>query len=420
MSQLNLDKSMWNKVHVNIKESEKVVRPSLTYGQDAWRRLRKNKLAVIGLFVVVIFCLISAILPSFYPYSFSDQNLQFNNTPPKLELFKVDEENYVYVTNDYKVIDTTGEGELISPGTLVKDDKANRTYEYEVNGHVVAVDYSANLENVKEYKALQKKAKKDPTINLAKERRAIDAKPTFQLFVDGEELQIEKTVRNQTYMWGSDTLGRDLFIRVIYGARISLLIGFVAAFVNLIIGVIYGGISGYLGGKVDNIMMRIVDIISTIPMILYVILLMVAMGPGLNTIIIAISITYWVNMARIVRGQVLQLKEQEYVLAAKSLGASLPRIMFKHLIPNAMGPIMVALTMQIPNAIFNEAFLSFIGLGVSAPEASWGTLCQDALSGLYTYPYQLFYPALAISITLISFNLLGDGLRDALDPKLRK
>ncbi|PKM50927.1 MAG: ABC transporter permease [Firmicutes bacterium HGW-Firmicutes-7] len=420
MDQLNIDKNMWNKVQASQSEAEKVIRPSLTYAQDAWRRLRKNKLAVFGLLIVVLFCLIAAILPSFYPYSFSDQELTFNNTPPKLEIFKIDEENYVYVNKDYKIINTTGEGELLSAGILVNDDKANRTYEYDVNGHIVAVDYSVNLENVQEYKELQKNAKKDPSINLAKERRAIDKKPTFQLFVDGKEMQIEKTIRNKTYIWGSDTLGRDLFIRVVYGARISLLIGFVAAFVNLIIGVIYGGISGYLGGKVDNAMMRIVDIISTIPMILYVILLMVVMGPGLNTIIIAISITYWVNMARIVRGQVLQLKEQEYVLAAKSLGASLPRIMFKHLIPNAMGPIMVALTMQIPNAIFNEAFLSFIGLGVSAPQASWGTLCQDALSGLYTYPYQLFYPALAISITLISFNLLGDGLRDALDPKLRK
>jgi len=183
---------------------------------------------------------------------------------------------------------------------------------------------------------------------------------------------------------------------------------------------LYGGISGYVGGQLDNIMMRGVDIVSTIPMMLYVILLMVVIGPGLKTIMIVMGLVFWLGMARIVRGQALSLKEQEFILAAKTVGASTWRILVRHLIPNAMGPIIVALTMMIPNAIFTEAFLSFVGLGVPAPLASWGTLANDALGGLRSFPYLLFYPSAAICITMLAFNFLGDGLRDALDPRLRK
>jgi oligopeptide transport system permease protein len=206
-----------------------------------------------------------------------------------------------------------------------------------------------------------------------------------------------------------------------YGARISLLVAFIATIVNLFIGVVYGSIAGYEGGRVDNIMMRIVDIINSIPLVLYVILLMVWFrGGGLTNIIIALSSVYWVSMARLVRGQMLSLKEQEFVLAARVMGVSKSKIIFRHLIPNAMGPIIVSIAMMIPSAVFTESFLSFIGLGVSAPMASWGTLANNALSGLTTYPYQLFFPALAIAFTMLAFNFIGDGLRDALDPRLRK
>jgi len=168
--------------------------------------------------------------------------------------------------------------------------------------------------------------------------------------------------------------------------------------------------------------MRIVDIINSVPLVLYIILLMVMVDSqgGLGTIILAIGTVYWVGMARLVRGQILALKEQEFILAARALGVSRTKIIFKHLIPNAMGPIIVSMTMMIPSAIFTESFLSFIGLGVSAPMASWGTLANNALSGILTYPYQLFFPAFAIALTMLAFNFLGDGLRDALDPRLRK
>ena len=198
------------------------------------------------------------------------------------------------------------------------------------------------------------------------------------------------------------------------------LVGVVAALVNLIVGVLYGGIAGYFGGAVDNIMMRIVDTISSIPMMLYVILIMVVLGSGLHSIILAMGLTYWVGMVRIVRSQVLTMREQEFVSAAVLLGVPTRKILVRHLIPNAMGPIMVALTMQIPSAMFTEAFLSFIGLGVSKPQASWGALANAALPSLYTSPYQLFYPALIMSITILALNLFSDGLRDSLDPRLRK
>ncbi|MEI3611260.1 ABC transporter permease [Pseudogracilibacillus sp. SO30301A] len=222
------------------------------------------------------------------------------------------------------------------------------------------------------------------------------------------------------HWFGTDNLGRDLFARTWYGAKISLFIGLSAAFIDLIIGIIWGSVSGYLGGRVDEYMMRIADILSGVPYLLVVILLMVIMPQGLWTLIIAMTITGWINMARIVRGEVMRLKTSEYVMASKSLGASSFRIMAKHLIPNTMGPILVTLTLTVPTAIFTEAFLSFLGLGVPAPLASWGTMASDALQALRYYPFQLFFPAFFISLTMLAFNIVGDGLRDALDPKDRR
>lgn len=222
------------------------------------------------------------------------------------------------------------------------------------------------------------------------------------------------------HLFGTDDLGRDVFTRVWFGARISISIGLAAALIDLFIGVVYGGIAGYRGGRTDNIMMRFADILSGIPYLLLVILMMVVLGNNIGTMILAMCITGWINMARIVRGQVLSLKSQEYVLAAKTLGASTTRIMGKHLIPNSMAPILVTMTLTIPNAIFTESFLSYLGLGLSAPIASWGTMASEGLPALRYYPWRLFFPAIFISLTIFAFNVVGDGLRDALDPRLRK
>lgn len=298
---------MFKPVAKDLEGAEAIVRPSVTYWQDAWRRLKQNRLAMVGLWVIVIITLIAVFGPMLSPYSYSDQSLFDQN---------------MYISKEHWL--------------------------------------------------------------------------------------------------GTDDLGRDLLTRIMYGARISLTVGFVASFINLTVGVVYGGISGYYGGHIDNIMMRIVEILSGIPLLLYVILLMVVLKPGLQNILIALGLVYWLGMARIVRGQILSLKEQDYVLAARTIGADNARIIYKHLIPNAMGPIIVTATLNIPQAIFTEAFLSFIGLGVNAPMASWGVLANDALPSFRAYPWQLFFPAIAISITMLAFNFLGDGLRDALDPKQRK
>ena len=228
------------------------------------------------------------------------------------------------------------------------------------------------------------------------------------------------------HWFGTDELGRDMFARTWYGARISLTIGVVAALIDLAIGVTVGGIAGYMAGRgkrgdrIDTIIMRVIEVLYGLPYLLVVILLMVVMEPGMLTIIIALSATGWTGMARLVRGQILQLKNQEFILAAQVLGAKFTRILLKHLIPNTIGVIIVNLTFTIPSAIFAESFLSFLGLGVQAPVASWGTMTNDGLGVILTGDWwRLFFPALMISLTMFAFNVFGDGLQDALDPRLR-
>ena len=225
---------------------------------------------------------------------------------------------------------------------------------------------------------------------------------------------------SKAHWFGTDALGRDLYVRVLYGARISLSIGVVAALVNMIIGVLYGGIAGFCGGLVDNVLMRIVDILIALPSLLYTILLMMLLGTNIRSILIALCLSSWVGTARITRSQGVTLKHQEYALAGRLAGASSFEILLRHLLPNAMGPIIVSVMFLIPSAIFSEAFLSFLGIGIQKPMASWGSLANDAIGTLVSSPYQMFFPIAAISLTMFSLNFIGDGLRDALDPKLKK
>lgn len=305
---INVDKQLFEPLIVDVNKGQDIVRPSETYWQDAWRRLKSNKVAIAALIVLLLLILLAIFGPLLSKFDFRKNDMSMLDSPP-----------------------------------------------------------------------------------------------------------------SSKHWFGTDTLGRDLYVRVLFGTRISLSVGIVSALINLVIGIIYGGVSGYYGGYIDNIMMRIVDVIYSIPIMLYVILLMVVLGGGsLANIFIALGISFWSGMARMVRGQVLTLKQQEFILAAKALGANGNRALFRHLIPNCMGPIIVTMTMSIPTAIFSEAFLSYVGLGVSAPMASLGVLCNDAVRTYRTYPFQLFFPSIFLCIIMVTFNLFGDGLRDALDPKMRK
>lgn len=237
---------------------------------------------------------------------------------------------------------------------------------------------------------------------------------------DEQNIAMKNAMPSAQHWFGTDKMGRDIFVRILFGARISLSVGFMAAIINLLIGAVYGGIAGYAGGKTDLVMMRIVDIVYSVPSMLYIVLIMLIFGASVLSIMLGISITCWIDMARIVRSEVKSLKEQEFTMAAFVLGASTPRIIFKHLLINAMGPIIVTITLMVPQAIFTEAWLSFLGVGISAPMASWGTLAQDAREVIQTYPIQSMWPMAAICLTIFSFNFLGEGLERALDPKRKR
>lgn len=266
------------------------------------------------------------------------------------------------------------------------------------------------------------------------------------LFIEGDYSTQFRGMENLKpclrFPFGTDKLGRNLMARTMYGTRVSIIVGVFASLIVLVIGTIYGAISGYLGGKVDNVMMRILDLVYSVPDVLVVILLGVAinqplkdwvnnsgsdfarkmqvLGPSLISIFIAFGLLYWVSMARIIRGQVLTLKQNEYITAVVALGGSTKRIIFKHLLPNCIGQIIVMTAMQIPSAIFLESFLSFLAIGVAPPMTSLGAMASDALGGIYSYPYRLVIPSVLLSLIILSLNLIGDGLRDALDPRLKK
>ncbi|MBF9014161.1 MULTISPECIES: ABC transporter permease [unclassified Oceanispirochaeta] len=388
MTQSSVEESLWDDYEYNKDKSEALSLKHRSYASDVWFRFRHKPASLTGLIIILIVILFAVFGPFLTNHSYEKQELSFVNIPPSLNIYEMGDD-YIYISKNLKPIHVAKNGYLIKSLPRIKEDLSKKRTSYDFDGQTIYVDYSE------------------------KPIRLIDS--------SSNAISSTRKIHNRTYLLGSDKLGRDLLTRLMIGARISLLVAFVAALTNLVIGILYGGISAYIGGNTDNIMMRIVDIISTIPLTLYVILIMVVLpgDSGILSIIIALGSVYWVNMARVVRGQILTLKEQDYVHGARIMGTSTWNILTKHLIPNAMGSIIVTVTMLIPSAIFIEAFLSFIGLGVSPPMASWGTMCNDALEALRTNPYQLFTPSLAICITMFGFNFIGDGLRDALDPKLK-
>ena len=404
-------------------------RQSVSYWKDAWRRLKKNTVAMIALGVIIFLFLFAFVGPLLVPYGYDQFSTGAENLYP-----------YHYALEDQTRLDeeiaARSESEVMDVDTLIEKAKA----EAEAKGETLS---SVDIAMIRaKAKVASKGQSEHEDTDPATVRKELGIKK--KLFgYSNEELQ-RKAAGEKVFphVFGTDMYGRDILVRVMYGARVSMAVGICAALLVLIIGALYGSISGYCGGKVDAVMQRIVELIYSVPEMLVVLLIATAlkpiltnfvntgsgpmkefvntMGPNLISMFIAFGMLYWVTMSRIIRGQVLQLKQQEYVTAARALGASGGRIIRQHLLPNCIGQIVVTTCLQIPSAIFLESFLSYLGVGVSAPLPSLGSMATDALSGMYTYTYRLIIPSVILSVMILAFNLFGDGLRDALDPKLKK
>ena len=404
-------------------------RQSVSYWKDAWRRLKKNTVAMIALGVIIFLFLFAFVGPFLVPYGYDQFSTGAENLYP-----------YHYALEDQTRLDeeiaARSESEVMDVDTLIENAKA----EAEAKGETLS---SVDIAMIRaKAKVASKGQSEHEDTDPATVRKELGIKK--RLFgYSNEELQ-RKAAGEKVFphVFGTDMYGRDILVRVMYGARVSMAVGICAALLVLFIGALYGSISGYCGGKVDAVMQRIVELIYSVPEMLVVLLIATAlkpiltnfvntgsgpmkefvntMGPNLISMFIAFGLLYWVTMSRIIRGQVLQLKQQEYVTAARALGASGGRIIRRHLLPNCIGQIVVTTCLQIPSAIFLESFLSYLGVGVSAPLPSLGSMATDALSGMYTYTYRLIVPSVILSIMILAFNLFGDGLRDALDPKLKK
>lgn len=384
---MSVQTDKWAPLEQSSESREKIWSKNRTFAGDVWFRFRRKPTAIAGLVMILLFLLFSLLGPMFTTYSYSDQNLAMVNIPPLMKVYDVGSCR-VYISPSLKLIQVDGEGNLSGVLSPIRTENEKSMMIFDCGGKEVALYYGSSS-------------------------YVVCDEATGNIYPSGYHWC-------RDHVLGTDALGRDILARLMYGTRVSLMVAFVSVLVNLVIGIVYGGVAGYLGGAVDAVMMRIVDVISTIPLTLYVILIMMIFGQGLQSIIIALGCVYWVDMARVVRGQVLGLKQQEFVLAARTIGSSSRTILMQHLIPNAMGSILVTATMLIPSAIFMEAFLGYLGIGLRPPLASLGTMCNDANANLRTSPHELLIPALVICLIMFSFNFVGDGMRDALDPKLKK
>ena len=357
--------------------------------QDAWIRLRRNRAAVASAVVLIILSLIGIFGPMISPHPYEKIYPQFVRMAPSLEAYP--------------------RADTILPGLEREMARARlKGGEPELSGSKLTVDVTSSAGRELDERVLR-----------YFERSDLFSNPQIELAADKLSGKLSLNVSRLYFFFGTDNLGRDMMTRTFIGVRISLAIGLLASVMALVLGVTYGAVSGYLGGRADNIMMRIVDILYSLPFIFFVILMLVFFGRSIIIIFIAIGATEWLDMARIVRGQTLSLKRQEFVQAAEALGATRRGIITRHIIPNALGPVIVFVTLLVPKAILLESLLSFLGLGVQDPMTSLGLLISEGAQNMRGASWQLIFPAVTLTLILFALNFLGDGLRDSLDPKDR-
>lgn len=412
---------------------------SVSYWKDAARRFRQNHVSMVALVVVLLLAGFAFLGPYMIPYSYDEQY----RGSMKLGPFEYSEDERmtkdILALEDADMVFSTA----TMAGSLTSLKKGTYTFQYRKQWIVAKFSKTlrAGFLVLKDGELYTIKAE-DFENGAPYEKTAVPFETLAEKPADAKIIELQLVSSVFPHVFGTDSAGRDIMVRCMYGARVSLLIGIVASLIVLVIGATYGAVSGLLGGKVDFVMMRIVELIYSVPDVLIVLLLQVVLrtplqnwfdsstlplvkslstlGVGIVSIFITFALLYWVGMARIIRGQVLMLKKQEYVTAAVVLGASNRRIIQRHLLPNSIGQLVVTTCLQIPSAIFLESFLSFLGLGISAPMSSLGSMCSDAIDTITVYPYRLLFPAIILSLLVLSLNLVGDGLRDALDPRLKK
>ncbi len=371
MTDRKFDPSMFEMVQYekDLKDDTFEMEP-ISYFKDAWIRLRKNKASIVSMYIILLISFLSIFGPSLNKYGFNDQNVNKINFPPRVEAFA-------------KIGFWDG-GRLLENRAVANLDDVER---YPL-GSVLEV------KNVRTFKGVE----------------MADVEVDFYKY---------NNIESEDHWFGTDYLGRDLWTRMWRGSRVSLMIALLSVTTNIIIGVIYGAVAGYYGGKVDMVLMRFAEIIDAFPQIVIITLFIMYFGTGLFSIIMALVIKGWVPTARMIRSQFLRFKNREYVLAARTLGVPDMSLIFRHILPNSIGPIITRAMIAIPGAIFSESFLAFIGLGLQAPEPSIGVLLSEGQKNLLHFPYQVFFPAILISVLMISFNLFSNGLRDAFDPTMR-